>query len=262
MAARKTPRSRDTQAEAEASAPGTSLDKALLALECIANAPNAPTVGELATLAGLSRPTTYRLVRLLMDRGYVSQNPVDARLSVGYSVLPLAASALDRNRLRVEAMPLLQQLADQTGERVNMGILYRQAVLVLGGIEKPSLPTIRSRFGRIAPAHSSGLGKAMLSRLPEAQVRAIVKAHPMIAKTPNTITAIAPLLKDLAEARERGYAIDRGENSVNVFCIAAPVFGADDQPLAAVSISGRTIDSLFVHAPALLNTTELIAHLL
>ena len=130
-----------------------SLRKALAILEAVGSAETAPTIAEVALKTGVSRPTAYRLMRTLIDEGFIRQDGQSGRLMVGLSVLTLAASLLDTNRLRLEALPHLQSLSGLTGERTNLGILHRNRVLYLGGVEKPTLPMIYSRFGKTAPVH-------------------------------------------------------------------------------------------------------------
>ena len=105
-----------------------SLRKALSVLDAVACAARPLTVAEVAVNAGIARPTAYRFVQTLVSAGYLAQDPVDGRLSIGFAVLPLASSLLDRNRLRIEALPHLHNLANKTGERANLGILYRDCV--------------------------------------------------------------------------------------------------------------------------------------
>lgn len=180
-----------------------SLRKALTVLNTVANADRPLTVAEVAINAGIARPTAYRFVQTLVASGYLTQDPADGRLSVGFAVLPLASSLLDRNRMRIAALPHLQSLAQQTGERANLGILYRDRVMYVAGVEKPALPTIYSRFGKSAPAHCSSLGKAILAFQSETEVHALLSRKPLIAFTPTTITGHAAFTKELAETRAR-----------------------------------------------------------
>src|ERR1700748_1547360 len=80
------------------------LGKALALLDLVARAEHPPTIGELAQVARLSRPTTYRLVQTLVGAGFFQQGARDGRLSIGLAVLPLAASLLDTHRLRTDAL--------------------------------------------------------------------------------------------------------------------------------------------------------------
>lgn len=238
------------------------LTKALGVLEAVARCDHPPTVGELAGMLGLPRPTVYRLVQTLVGTGFLQQSPNDARISMGFAVLPLASSLLDRNRLRLESLPHLQALAQKINERVNLGVLHRDHVLVIGGVEKPSLPTIYSRFGRAVPLHCCALGKAMLAHLPVEEVRALLEAQPMTARTPNTITTVPAMEKELEATRARGYSMEIGENSPTSLCIGAALLDRNGRPVGAISVSGKSLEALEKNAEAVMATAEIISHML
>jgi IclR family KDG regulon transcriptional repressor len=259
LLARSTTLKTDAADDADRSAV-KSLRKAMNVLNVIAGSDRPLSVAEVAINAGLARPTTYRFVQTLVAAGYIAQNPIDGRLSVGFAVLPLASNLLDRNRMRIEALPHLHNLAKETGERANLGILYRDRVLYIAGVEKPALPTIYSRFGKSAPAHCSSLGKAILAYLPEAEVRALLERAPLTSHTPNTITARPAFTKEITETRNRGYAIDRAEHVLSSNCVAAPIFDANNRPMGAIGISGRELEPLIKHRDLIRQTAEIISH--
>lgn len=238
------------------------LAKALQVLEAVARFPHPPTISELALSIGISRPTAYRLVQTLVAAGFLQQNDNDARLTIGFSVLPLASSLLDRNRLRLGAMPHLQALAHKLNARVNLGILHREQVLLLGGAEKPNLPTIYSRFGRAIPLHSSGLGKVILAHLPPERATLLLQANEMTARTPNTITTLPAMRRELSAIRERGYATENAENAPTSSCVAVAILDVEGHPVGAVSASGRSLEGLVAQADEVQATAELISHLL
>lgn len=237
-----------------------SLGKALGVLTAIAGFDRPPTIAEVASVAGVTRPTAYRLIRTFIAEGFVERNPIDGRLIIGYAMLPLAASVLDRNRLRLEAMPHLQMLAQQTGFRANVGILHRGKVLYLAGIEKPSLPTIYTRFGKTVSAHSSSLGKAILAFMPEDDALKIIQENLLIAETVHTITSKEKLLVELEETRQRGYAIDREENVSGSFCISAPIFEGRNNVVGATGISASSLDDILPESQRVREIAELISH--
>ena len=123
-----------TEADGSARSAVKSLRKALSVLNAVAAADRPLTVAEVALHAGIARPTAYRFVHTLVAEGSLAQDATDGRLSIGFAVLPLAASLLDRNRMRIEALPHLNTLAQQSGERANLGILYRDRVLYIAGV--------------------------------------------------------------------------------------------------------------------------------
>jgi DNA-binding IclR family transcriptional regulator len=239
-----------------------SLRKALALLQAVAQAERPLTIAEVAIRCAIARPTAYRLVQTLLAEGHLVQDRQDARIAIGFAVLPLAASLLDRNRMRVEALPHLQALAQKTGERANLGILHRDRVLYLAGVEKPALPTIYSRFGKAAPAHCSSLGKAILAYLPEPELAALIEHAPLAAHTPASIVSRAALMDELSATRTRGYAVDRAEHVPGSYCVAATIFGARHEPIGAIGLSGRALDPLVKHRDLVRHTAELISHLM
>jgi DNA-binding IclR family transcriptional regulator len=238
-----------------------SLRKALALLEAVGARGNIG-VAEVALRSGMSRPTAHRIAQTLIAEGYLRQDPQSSRLSIGFSVLQLSASLLDSNRLRLEALPHLQSLANLTGERTNLGILHRNRVLYLAGVEKPSLPTIYSRFGKTAPAHCCSLGKAVLAHLPEKEAQAILAAQPLVAQTPNSITSMRRFLEELKTTRQQGYATDKREHMVNSCCVAATIFDRQGRAIGAISISARDFEPLLAHIPVLRHTAEIISHVI
>ena len=237
------------------------LRKALTILDAFAVSERPLTVAEVALMTGITRPTAHRLVQTLIAEGYLSQNMRDGRISPGYSVLQLAGRLLDSDRLRLEAMPHLESLARTSGERTNLGILHRDQLLFLGGVEKPSLPTIYSRFGKTAPAYCVSLGKAILAELTEARVSAYLAAQPLLRRTPNTITQKGALRKELSKIKRQGYAVDREEYAAGTFCVAAAIV-VDGVAAGAVGLTGRSLEALMQQLEAVRHTAEVISHVL
>jgi IclR family acetate operon transcriptional repressor len=237
-----------------------SLHKALAILEAVGLAEIPPRVAEVAIQVGVPRPTAHRVIQTLISESYLMQDPHSGRLSVGFSVLALSASVLDRNRLRLEALPHLQSLANLTGQRVNLGILHRNQVMYLAGIEKPSLPTIYTRFGKSAPAHCCSLGKAILAHLPEPDLQALLAARPLRAHTANSITSALRFHEELLNIRQQGYAVDNEEHVAGSCCIATTIFDAQNRPIGAIGLSDRRLDALREHVAVLQHTAELISH--
>jgi DNA-binding IclR family transcriptional regulator len=238
-----------------------SLVKALDILEAAARATVPPRIADVAIASGISRPTAYRIVQTLVAKGYLSQDAQSGRLSPGYSLLMLSAGLLDRSRLRIEALPHLQELANLTGERTNLGILHRNKVLYLAGVEKPSLPTIYSRFGKSAPAHCCSLGKAILAFLTPQELQELLAAEPLRPETPNSITSMPRFLEELELTRQRGYAIDEGEHQEGACCVATTIF-SQGRAIGSIGVSGAKLAPILEHVPVLRHTAELISHVL
>lgn len=85
--------------------------------------------------------------------------------------------------------------------------------------------------------HATATGKALLSGLPEAEVRRLTTQHGMKAFTSHTVTDIDTLLAELAEVRATGCTMDREEFQLYVVCIGAPVLDVKGKVMASLSVS-------------------------
>jgi DNA-binding IclR family transcriptional regulator len=257
---RTTPVGRGIQPDKPAAPVVRTLAKALDVLEAVSDSGGLSVAG-IASIVGLNRTTTHRLVQALAQAGYLQASENGRGYDVGLRVLPLAARHLDNNRVRLAALPYLNSLAQQTGERVNLGILFDGELLYLAGVEKPSLPNVYSRFGKLAPVHCCSLGKAILAHLSKDEQSAIIEQRPLSRHTANTIVDPEALVGELAEIRRRGYATDDQEHIDNVWCVAAPIFDGG-RATAAVGVSGGNRDKVFGMADDVRHAAEIISHIL
>ena len=220
-------------AEAAKSGGVQSVGRVLDLLEIVADAGGEVGLSELATRSGLPLPSIHRLVRTLVQRGYMRQLP-NRRYALGARLVPLGQVA--GTMLGAWAQPVLTGLVDALGESANLAVLDHDAVMYIGQV--PSRHTMRmfTEPGRRVPAHCTGVGKALLSQLPDDAVRELLARTGMPPATPNTITTPGAMFDELARIRREGYALDEGEQEVGVRCVAVAVPGAP-RPMA-LSMSG------------------------
>ena len=60
----------------------------------------------------------------------------------------------------------------------------------------------------------------------------------MKAKTPNTITSVSLMQKELEEIRTTGYSVDNEEYELGISCVAVPIFGKKGEIISAISLTG------------------------
>lgn len=210
-----------------------SLERAFDVLELMAAAGGEVSVSRLAAESGLPLPTIHRIVRTLLASGYVLQMP-SRRYALGPRLIGLGASA--SHTVEAWAGPHLEALAEATGESANLAMLDGvHAVYVAQAASTRHTVRMFTEVGRRVDTHCTGVGKAMLAELPDDAVRELVTAAGMPAATDRTITDLPALLDELARVRERGYAVDDGEQELGVRCVAVPVPGS---LRSAVSVSG------------------------
>ena len=232
-----------------------SLGRAFDVLELMAAADGEIALSRLAEESGLPGPTIHRIVRTLVDRGYVLQMP-SRRYLLGPRLIGLGSGA--RAAVEAWASPPLHALAEETGETANLAMLDLDRVAYVAQVPS-TRHTVRmfTEVGRRVYAHCTGVGKALLAELPDADVRRLLDAAGMPATTPHTITDVDRMLEELAAIRERGYAVDDGEQELGVRCVAVAVTRT-----TAVSVSGPASRVTRRSVPALAEVLGTAAHAL
>ena len=92
--------------------------------------------------------------------------------------------------------------------------------------------------GATRPAHATAIGKMLLAAMPPDDLDRLLKALPMPAFTPRTITDARALRREIEETRRSGLAHDDCELDRDVRCVAVPVADFAGRCVAAMGISG------------------------
>jgi IclR family acetate operon transcriptional repressor len=211
-----------------------SLDRAFAILETMADAGGVISLSQLAADAQLPLPTIHRLVRTLVDLGYVRQEP-SRQYSLGPRLIRLGETT--SRMLGTWARPHMAKVVAALGESVNLAILDSDQIVYVGQV-MASQNSMRmfTEVGRRVDPHSTAVGKAILAREDPAEVRALLARTGMAARTEHTITTPEAFLKELERTRERGYALDDGEQEIGVRCVAVAIPDAPQR--IALSMSG------------------------
>ncbi len=216
-----------------------SLDRALDILDLLARR-DGLTLTQIAEALGQSPATLYRALVTFAHRGMVESDPVAQTWHVGPAAFRYGAAFLRRSSLVERARPVMRALMEETGETANLGVAQNWQVLFLDQVETHE--TIRAFFppGTRSPLHASGIGKALLSAFSPAQLSRFFAEAKLEAFTARTLTHPARLRAEIAQSAARGWALDDGEKSQGMRCIAAPVRGAHGEAVAGISVSGPT----------------------
>lgn len=198
------------------------------------------TIRDIAARLDLPYSTAYRYVASLEAEGYLVRHERSGTFRIGLPLIELAGVALNQLEVRVQGLSLLDQLADATGLNANLAVLYQGDTFHIAYAVRSTVPRMYTALGRRAVAHCTALGKAMLADLPFAAVRQLIETYGWRPYTAKSIQSFPELEQALAEVRERGYAVDRGERAPQTRCVAAPVRDRTGRVVAAISVSGST----------------------
>lgn len=207
---------------------------ALSSLEAVA-AHQPIGVSELSRRLDISKPAAQRALQVLAEGGWIrrsTQQP--GRWVLTVKVLELAGHMGSEMGLREIAAPLMRDLVDATGEAAHLSVLDGPDIVMIDQVETTQPVRIHWPIGTRSPAYAAASGKAVLSLLPEEEVRTRLPDD-LPGLTEHTITDVGELADELAAIRSRGFATQQGEVRHDVASVAAPIVVAE-APVAAVSV--------------------------
>ena len=187
---------------------------------------------------GLDKATGMRLLRTLIEAGYVTQNYATRRYRITGRILWLAHGVTARLDLRSTARPHLAALRDELGETVHLGVIEDLSVVYVDKLDADNSIQLVSAVGQTMPLHSTSLGKALLAALPEEEREAIYERMDFAPRTERTIRDVASFREEILRTQRDGYSTDDRENEPFGACVGAAILGANGRPVGAISIAG------------------------
>jgi IclR family acetate operon transcriptional repressor len=210
-----------------------SIERAFGLLETMADQGGMMGLSQLATASGLPLPTIHRLVRTLVDLGYLRQEP-SRQYVLGPKLIKLGESSA--HMLSVRARPHLARLVDELGESANMAMFDGDQIVYVAQVPSRHSMRMFTEVGRRVLPHCTAVGKVLLAGMTPERTRDLLQRTGMPRYTEHTITDPDEFARQLAAAARNGYAMDDGEQELGVRCVAVAV---PDAPAAlAISVSG------------------------
>ena len=212
------------------------LGKALDVLDVIALSDKPPRFTDLLGQIDQPRGTLHRQISNLVSEGLVAVN-ADHSYVPGLRLLKLAARAWSGNTFRLLAEPHIRQLHEATGETVHLGLMSGLEVIYLDKIESKQTVRMHSQVGNASPLYCTGVGKAMLARLPADDCAARAEQFEYFRHTPTTLHTAKMLLAEVEEIRATGISHDREEHEPGIRCVAAGLSDDKQGIIAGVSVT-------------------------
>lgn len=214
-----------------------SVDRALAVLEILARDGQAG-VSEIAEEMGIHKSTVSRLLGSLVSRDIVHQNSERGKYQLGFGILRLASSVPGRLSIVREGRPVLESLAEDFKETVNLAVLRSNYAVNVDQAMGPSTLATYDWVGSLTPLHATSSGKVLLAALSADERDRILKEAGLPARTPRTVTSRSKLENQLLDISRDGYCVVREEFEIGLNAIAAPVYNHMGAVIGAVSISG------------------------
>ena len=207
-------------------------------------------LSELADALGANRSTCFNILKTLQSEGFVAYSGETKAYRLGPALLELGLSVgRDLDVISV-ALPYAQALVRDIEFAV---LLVRRLAdgrfMVADKVESLKDIKVTIAVGETFPANAPLLARCHLAWSTEEEVDAFIARHGLTRFTPTTVTDPEQFKAELAEVREVGYAVSRGEYYLRNNAVASPVFGPDGRVTLILSTLGFSSDLTDAHIP-------------
>ena len=216
-----------------------SLSKACQALRLMADAGGTFTPSDLARQLSMPRTTAFRLLRTLVAEGLMEERDGGYRLGVG--MLRLALRTLEGIDVRGKSVPVLRDLANESGETAHLAIMTSDKAMLVEVCDSPNPLRVASRTGSLVDLHCSSIGKVLLAWSDPERRRQLLEAIQLPRHADATIVSLDKFKAELDRVTHEGYALDDEEYLDGVRCLARPVWDVEGRVVAAIGITGTTM---------------------
>ena len=212
-------------------------DRALDILLMFTDAQPVMSGNAIAEHLGVARSTAYRYLQSLVNTRFLEEAP-GGGFRLGLRILEIARVARRSYGLSEVALPAMTMLSEQAQETVLLTRRSGDLVVCVDRVEVETRPVrISYERGSSLPLNAGASALALLAWSPTAAVRTLLSNARLQKFTPATLTSIDALMHRLAEIRQKGFAVTRGELDADVLGIAAPITDEGGQVVAAVSVA-------------------------
>ncbi|MFF9351146.1 IclR family transcriptional regulator [Streptomyces sp. NPDC014734] len=201
---------------------------------------NGLSVTEVGQACSISKSAAFGMLQTLRAYGLVSDDGegMNRRYRLGMSLARLGDRARSQVSLRGVARPVLSELTRNTGMASRLAIPEDGHAVVVDQVELDQRVRLDLRMGQRELPHCTGLGKALLSAVPQSEAASVIERFGLPRRTSRTITDPATFLSHLRDIARVGYALDDEEDAEGILCIGAPVFDDRSVCAGAISITG------------------------
>jgi len=217
-----------------------SLEKGLAVLCDFSAQHRSMTLADVAAAAGINKSSAQRMVFTLEQLGYVRKHPQTRRYQLAPRVMRVGYNYLAANPVIDLANPYLSELTKITTETTCLTEPDGLEMVYVARFISAQFVPVHMPIGSRIPMYCTASGRAWLSALPDEEALALLRQSERTAHTRFTITDEAAILDELAQARQRGYAVNREELFLGDMTLGAPVIGSHGRPVAAVHIVAPT----------------------
>lgn len=201
-----------------------SAERTVRIMEALAASPQRMTLGQLQDVTGYPRSSLHALLRTLAALKWIEASDGELAFGIGPHALLCGTAYLDRDPALPHAIAQIESLRSEVGYTTHYARLDGPNIIYLATREVTDVRrVVSSRVGRQLPAYATSLGKALLAELTTDEITRLLPESALRPLTENTVTSRDALARELDQTRERGWSVEREQNTLGICCVAGTV---------------------------------------
>jgi len=213
-----------------------SLLRAVLVIKSFSSEALELGAAEISRKSGIPRATAHRILATLTEGGLLEQNKITGKYRIGPGLYMQGSLYLSTTDIFKAAGAVLKELNDLTNECVYVSVLYGANLVLIMKEESKYDFRLATHIGSTLNIYATGMGKALLSALTDAELDSIIPEEKLQPKTKNTIATKSELKLELEKIKKTGISFDMEENAEGVIGIASVIRDSSSKVVAALGI--------------------------
>lgn len=192
---------------------------------------------EVIELSGIPKTTAFRMLKSFEEMEFLEKGN-DAKYRLGILFLKFGHLVSMRLDVRKIAFPIMNELHNDVKEAINLIVRDGNEAMYIEKVDTKQKVRLYTAIGRKSPLYAGACSRAILSFLPDTEIKEYLESINLESFAMGTITNMERLSETVVQARELGYTISHSELENHTSAIASPIFNHKGEVIAAMSIAG------------------------
>lgn len=226
-----------TSSDDKAAYSAPALEKGLDIVELLASEAEPLTARQIGERLGRSKSEIFRMVYVLVERGYIRRDPATDRLSLSNRLFEIGMRT-PRSRTLVEvALPAMERFADAVGHASHLVVVSRGQTAVIASAAPPWTQfhfSLQLGYGNAATEAISG--RTIIAFQAMERRSAMIEESLALVESvpPHGARSLAQLNRDLDEIAKAGSVVSPSHFLVGVIDICAPILDKSGRAIASI----------------------------
>ena len=213
------------------------LQNGFMLLEFMAKSADECSVKELAEHFKLPNSHVCRLLKTLVETGYVQQIPGSRKYRISLKILCLSNARLLKLTLRQKARVYMQKLTAELNSSVYLSAPFNGLSITIDTFFPENIAGDAGlAVGAVHLPNCHACGKVCAAYLPEAEIDDFLAGVDWTHRTVHTITSPERFKLELVKIRQEKIATIVSEGQLGLGAVAAPIFNAAGELAGAVGV--------------------------